>query len=216
MPATIRVPSSVSGLAKRFSRAPARTKKAILFVALVGVVLVAARGMSSSSSAAAPDPLAPALKLAQGTIDLEGSAEAIDSTTAATLLPLWQLLAELSSSGTAAPEEITAVIDEIQLNMTPAQIKAIDAMKISAGKAAATPRSGSTSASTSGSTAQVASTGGDPAMGGILGGDGPMGGGPMPSSSSQSSASTTNTDSAGQTPAVIRQVIQLLQSKVQG
>ncbi len=69
-------------------------------------------------------------KLAIGTLKLEGTDQAIASDQATDLLPLWQVLNSLSSSGSAAPEEITAVTEQIQETMTPEQIQAIDNMGI--------------------------------------------------------------------------------------
>src|SRR5512135_1411074 len=73
--------------------------------------------------------LTPETKLALGTIKLEGTPEAVDAATAAKLLPLWQLLLQLSSSTSAAPQEVTAVLDQIRATMTPSQISSINSMQ---------------------------------------------------------------------------------------
>ena len=67
-------------------------------------------------------------KLAIGTLKLEGTDQTVASDQAADLLPLWQVLNNLSSSDTAAPEEVTAATEQIQETMTPEQLKAIDDM----------------------------------------------------------------------------------------
>ncbi len=69
-------------------------------------------------------------KLALGTLKLEGTAFAVDSDQAADLLPLWQVLDNLSSSDSAAPEEITAITEQIQETMTAEQLQAIDEMNL--------------------------------------------------------------------------------------
>jgi hypothetical protein len=196
-------------------------KSPVYIIVLVAVVVGAAWANSAraaTTSSSDNDAITPALKLAAGTLNLEGSGQAVDAASAATLLPLWQLLAELEASGSAAPEEIIAVVDEIKLNMTSAQLKAIDAMSISQADLGAA--SGNTSSSTAAKATgtQSASAASDPMFGGDMAGGAPMdGGGPMPSgnSSSTSTVKTSTSASTSAVPAVIRQVIQLLQSKVQ-
>lgn len=67
-------------------------------------------------------------KLAVGTLKLEGTELAVDSDQASDLLPLWQVLNNLSSSDTAAPEEGTAITAQIQETMTAEQMQAIEEM----------------------------------------------------------------------------------------
>ena len=81
---------------------------------------------SHAASSSASFAITPETKLALGTLKLEGTPLAVDKATAAKLLPLWQLLLQLNTSSAAAPQEVTAVIDEIQATMTPAQSQAID------------------------------------------------------------------------------------------
>ena len=69
-------------------------------------------------------------KLAIGTLKLEKTDLAVASDQAAELLPLWQVLNNLSSSDSAAPEEVTAITDQIQETMTPDQLQAIDEMNL--------------------------------------------------------------------------------------
>ncbi len=190
------------------------SKKPFYAVALVAVVALAvwANGAWTDSSSTTPDSaITPALKLAAGTIKLEGTDQAIDSASAAKLLPLWQLLAQLQDSQTANPQEITAVIDEIQLNMASAQIKAIDAMSISEAELGVVASNGG---SVEANSTLAASAGLNPMMGGGMPGGLPMdGGGPMPSGRSQSAS--TSSSSSTTVPSAITKVIELLQSKVQ-
>src|SRR5512142_2548644 len=70
-------------------------------------------------------------KLAIGTIKLDANGQAIDRAEAAKLLPLWQLLHQLYSSSSAAPQEEAAVVDQIRSSMTSSQVAAIDGMQLS-------------------------------------------------------------------------------------
>lgn len=85
-------------------------------------------GNSSTRNLNQPLPLAEQLLV--GTFRLEGTSNAVDAKTAATLIPLWQTYSQLTSSSTAAQAEIDAVISQIQETMTPQQVKAITAMKL--------------------------------------------------------------------------------------
>jgi hypothetical protein len=69
------------------------------------------------------------MQLLLGTIKLEGSADQVDAQAASVLLPLWQQAQSLSSDPTKATD-LEAVLKQIEAAMTPAQIKAIAAMKL--------------------------------------------------------------------------------------
>ncbi len=69
-------------------------------------------------------------QLAYGTLMLDGDANAITPDQAKTLIPLWQAMLALSGDDTTAAEELTAVQDQITQALTPAQIQAVVAMKI--------------------------------------------------------------------------------------
>jgi len=71
-------------------------------------------------------------KLAVGILLLEDTDLAVDAEEAAQLLPLWKAVRSLSSSDTAAQEEIQALYDQIQETMTAEQVGAIEAMEITA------------------------------------------------------------------------------------
>jgi hypothetical protein len=91
-------------------------------------------GGSSSNSfrtgSGANIPLTPDSKLALGTIKLEGSKQAVDQKIAENLLPLWQLLLQLKTSSSTAPQEVAAVVDQIHTTMTPDQLKTINSMPL--------------------------------------------------------------------------------------
>jgi hypothetical protein len=112
---------------------------------LVGLILSAALvlGMTacsakSSNTVSVNNPktngqktLTLAQELLVGTLKLESTAQAVDKTQAVTLLTLWQAYRELQSNNSAATEEITAIVSQIQSTMTSEQLKAIDDLKLS-------------------------------------------------------------------------------------
>jgi len=69
-------------------------------------------------------------QLVVGTLKLDGTANEVDVQTATELLPLWQAAKSLSSSDSTAPEELNALFKQIEETMTPEQIQAIEAMKL--------------------------------------------------------------------------------------
>ena len=76
------------------------------------------------------DALSVRNQLAYGTLRLEGTAQAVTSGQAETLLPLWQALQALGASTTAATEETAAVQTQIQSTLSPDQVSAISAMRL--------------------------------------------------------------------------------------
>jgi hypothetical protein len=93
-----------------------------------GTGAVAANGTPAAAYLTQPLPLAESLLV--GTLKLQGTSNAINATQAAALVPLWQAYAQLTSSNTAAQAEIDAVVTQVQQTMTPAQVQAITAMKL--------------------------------------------------------------------------------------
>jgi hypothetical protein len=201
----------------------ARVRRAagLLLVGLATPALLlslAACTASSSASLDASTATIQARELAMGTLRLEGTPQAIDSQSAAQLLPLWQLMDELSTNSATAPQEISAVVDQIRATMTTEQVGAIDDMKLNAGDLA-NPAVDTASSTTSGSgdAAQVpvevvVGSGMPPDGGGGI----PGGGGVPPGPASQNSASRADTTSSAASGGVFQQVISLLQSKLKG
>ena len=121
----------------------------LVFLALV-LALVACAGKTATSSSTSSgassgavsangtpvpggntnQPLPLVEQLLVGTFKLEGTANAVDAKEAASLIPLWQAYAQLTSSNTAAQAEIDAVVSQVQSTMTPQQTQAITAMKL--------------------------------------------------------------------------------------
>jgi hypothetical protein len=216
----------------------ARMKRTpLLMTFLIAIFLITA--CAGRSSARANFALTPEAKLALGTIKLEGTPQAVDSATAAKLLPLWQLLQQLSTSSTAAPQETQAVLDQIRATMAPSQVSAMDSMQFSQtdilaafqqGRTAqaGTPGAGGTGTSRSNGTnrgnggGQTFSFGGGAPGGGIPGGGfggggfGGGGGGTGTATASQGgSASRTSQTSANRSSTfLVGEVIRLLQSKI--
>jgi hypothetical protein len=101
----------------------------------------AAAASTNSSSNPAPNgtpgaanfnsPLPLSEQLVIGTFKLEGTTNAVTKAQAANLIPLWQAYAQLTSSNTAAQAEIDAVVSQIQQTLTPQQVQAITALKLS-------------------------------------------------------------------------------------
>ena len=107
-------------------------KKNILLTLILTLLLTACGGNTGTNPDTQFDPntqeLPLSTKLAIGTLKLENTDNAIASDQAAELLPLWQVLKSLTNSDSAAPEEITAITEQIQETMTPQQTRAIEEM----------------------------------------------------------------------------------------
>jgi hypothetical protein len=194
-----------------------------LVLALTGCASV---GSTTNSSDAT---IVEAAKLALGTINLEGTNQAVNVELASQLLPLWQLMADMSVSTTAAPEELAAVVDELKTTMTADQLSAIDAMEMPDSEiAAATQGAGTAAAAASGAAgtaSQPAQAAMDPALGGELGGDMAGGGMPMDGGAPGPQGSTVTTSNGAKSNpgssqnagsnAIFARVITLLESKLQ-
>ena len=175
-----------------------------------------------------------------GTLKLEGTAQAVDKTQAVSLLTLWQAYRELQSNNSAATEEITAIVSQIQTTMTSEQLKAIDDLKLNSQDAADTMSSlGIGMANENASGTQTAPSGqefvmgiqNDPGGSGAPAGGPPAGGGGpqmMEGSSSgtgnlsQSQIATmqasngTGNNTPGGTTALIDALIKILEKRAQG
>ena len=184
---------------------------------------------SFRNSTGGTGPLNPESKLALGTIKLEGTKQAVDSKMAASLVPLWQLLFQLNSSSSSAPQEVTAVVDQIKTTMTPDQINTINSMPLTQADIFTVFQQANGSGGTTGS-GTTGSTGGNRGGGFAFGGGGPGepgGGGPGGGfRAGGAGSSTTSTQSTALTTAqaaqarqnatsslLINQLIKLLQTK---
>ena len=181
-------------------------------------------------------PLTAESKLALGTMKLEGTRQAVDPAMAAKLIPLWQLMVQLHSSSSSAPQEVAAVEDQIKATMRPDQLNTIDNMTLTQAdiftlfqqQAQANGSGGATDPAGQGST--QGSSGGNRRNGGGFGGGGFGGGGfgaggartngaAGSNSGSQTSSSLTAAQAAQArenaiSSLVIDQLIRLLETKL--
>lgn len=188
----------------------------VLFILVIGTILLTAcTGMAAptqasfGSSTETASAALTASELVAGTLKLQGSEQAITSTQAKELLTLWEAYKQVNNSDTSSPLEVSALVSQINENMTADQISAIKAMGISAsdiqsladenGATISSTSSSSTTASTSSSSSS--GMGGGPGGGQMPGGDmsgGDMGGsapsdtGSAGLSSSQAKVSSAN------------------------
>ena len=114
------------------------------------VLLLLAFSLSACSGAATPAPalnnsdsyLSPNLdtsyegalavrnQLSLGTMELDGTPNAITPEQAATLLPLWQALLSTQSSGAAAQAEVSALLEQIEGSLQSEQLAVIRDMQL--------------------------------------------------------------------------------------
>jgi hypothetical protein len=135
-----------------------------------------AAAASAGTAAPAQGTLSPVAEDILGIFKLEGTDLAVDSTQAATLLPLWQAYRSLLKSGTAAPAELEAVQTQIGEALTAKEQDAIAAMNLTPqdmfamAEQLGVTQAASTSGTDSSSTRPIFAGGGAP----------PAGGGSMP------------------------------------
>jgi hypothetical protein len=112
-------------------------KKLIIILLTILALTLTACGASNSAAPAtisqigsAAGSLSGSTLLLLGTLKLDGTPQAVTPSQAKELLPLWQVYQSLSTSGTAAQAEITALEKQIKETMTPEQMQAIQAMNL--------------------------------------------------------------------------------------
>ena len=111
-------------------------KKNLITILLPLLLILTACGASSNSTQTSSTgsfgsgPLPLAMSMAIGTFKLEGTENAVSADQAAQLITLWQVYKDLSSSSSAAQEEIDGLASQIQGVMTPKQLQAITDMKL--------------------------------------------------------------------------------------
>jgi hypothetical protein len=114
--------------------------KKLLYITLLILALTAAAcGSAARSNSANPSStsqngsggeLPATTQIALGTLKLDGTDNAVTAEQASELLPLWETLRDLSTSDTAAQQEIQALDTQIQETMTDQQRQAITAMNL--------------------------------------------------------------------------------------
>jgi hypothetical protein len=109
-------------------------KKILLITLLLLTLTLTACGSASNtdqvSSTQESATLPTATQLAVGTLKLDGTEQAVTANQANELLVMWQVYQDLSSSDTAAQEEIDGLVEQIQETMTTDQTNAIKAMNL--------------------------------------------------------------------------------------
>jgi hypothetical protein len=108
----------------------------VLFLVLV--LALTSCGSPKAASDAVPaalddtytDALSIRSQLVLGTLKLDETDLAVTPAQAAELVPLWQASRNLARSGTGATEEVNAVLEQIQAEMTPEQLAAIAGFKL--------------------------------------------------------------------------------------
>lgn len=203
---------------------------------LLTLTLTACSGTASTNQASSTQEnaaLPTATQLVVGTLNLEGTEQAVTSEQAKELLVMWQVYQGLTSSSSAAQAEIDGLVEQIQEIMTAGQMESIAAMDLTQqdvfavmqeqGGMGQAPQSGGDSSSTQGG------GGFAPPDGGMAGGAPPDGGGGAPPDGGMAmggAGSVANTDegqetesgpSAGGTPGIpaplVEALIQVLEQK---
>ena len=189
---------------------------------LLFALILTACGASSKSStptSKVTEKLPTQTKLILGTINLEETDYAVTAEQATELLPMFYVLQELNKSGSAAQEEITGLVSQVQQVLTDDQIQAIDDMSLSMKDMAAITQVNNSSNTSPASSTSGGGAGGPPNMGGIPGGDpGGMPEGVTKTSGAASAGSNTGAASVMETstPSALFDIaIKLLQKKVQ-
>jgi len=113
-------------------------KKITLTILTILVLTLTACGGASNAPQTDPNQLNTSsenalpvsTQLLIGTFKLEDTDLAVTAEQANELIPLWQVLQSISSSDTAAQEEMDALVEQIQETMTAEQVQAIEAMNL--------------------------------------------------------------------------------------
>jgi hypothetical protein len=205
-----------------------------IVISLVLVLTACGSAQTSNTAATASTELSQEGQLLVGTFKLESTNLAVSSDQADQLLPLWETLQSLETSGTAASQEIDAVVSQIKSTMSAEQISSIAAMNLTqqdlatafvdAGASGTTSSSANTTGA--GSTQLQADTGA-PGAGDQGGGNPPADmGGSMPASvdaqvtgmTQSGSSQTVTSQSSGTTyqvsPALINALVEMLKKKI--
>jgi len=160
--------------------------KKTIVLSILALILTAC-GNSQTVSVQASDVLPVASQLVLGTIQLEGTEQAVTSEQAKELLPMWQVYQDISNSSTAAQEEVDGLIEQIQETMSTGQMQAITEMNLTQQDVFAAIRAQNISASSGSSQSSNYSgvnfgspdggmPGGGPPDAGMVGGAAPDGG----------------------------------------
>jgi len=101
-----------------------------LLVALSLVGCAATSQAGNVDSLLRTEALPDTMQLVAGTLQLEGTADAVDASQADELAFLWQAYGALDGQDGTAEAELTALLSQIQAAMTPGQLSAIEALSL--------------------------------------------------------------------------------------
>jgi hypothetical protein len=188
-------------------------KKLFITFTLLTLLLTAC-GAQATQAVPTQGELNTESKLILGTLKLDGTAQAVTAEQAQELVIYWQVYQEISQSDTAAPEEVSGLLTQIEGTMTTEQMQAIDTLGLTqrdvmtvmqekglmANMPARSASSDSTSSSGGGGFTPPDGAGGGPMMG--AGGPPDMGGGFGGGNSSSNSSSSSSSSSNAQTTRV--------------
>ncbi len=161
-------------------------KKIFLPILLFCTLIVTACGSTQVEPTQANNDLPVATMLVIGTLQLEGTQQAVTGEQAKELLPMWQVYQSLTTSSASAQAEIDGLVEQIQETMTVEQMESIAAMNLTqqeifavmqeqgGGLGQARQNSSSSSSTQSGGGFAMPDEGGMPGGGAPAGGGAPM------------------------------------------
>jgi len=94
-------------------------------VLLLFTLIMTGCGSAQVNPTQASDDVPVATMLVIGTLQLEGTQQAVTDEQAGKLLPMWQVYQSLTNSSTAAQTEIDGLVEQIRETMTAGQMEAI-------------------------------------------------------------------------------------------
>ena len=194
--------------------------KMIIIIILIALILTACGTTASASQSATTSKaksFAGQAELIVGVLKLEDTDQAVTAKQASELLPLWEVMKVLADSDTSAQVEIDAAFREVNETLTPTQLQAIKAMKLTAQDVSAFEQGMNTTVQSTSKVASSTSGGGFGGPdGGGPGGDG-LGGiiaGSSQSSTSNTQSSPVSSEPSSQVPTeLINALIKVMQKK---
>ena len=159
-----------------------KTVIALTILAILSVLVACNKTTAATGTAGNSTALSAEAELLVGTFKLEDTNQAVTVDQAKLLLPLWQTLQVLSTSNTAATEEVNAVVDQIKSTMTTQQMAKITALKLTQQDMMSIMSQAGVSPNGANTTTTPMTLGGLPSGGGQSGGGPPSGGGGFPPS----------------------------------
>jgi hypothetical protein len=107
-------------------------KPPIYVLTLLILILTACNASNGPqlASASSNNTLPIETQLVVGTLQLDGTEQAVTSKQAQELLPMWQVYQDISNSSTAAQSEVDGLVEQIQETMSAGQMQAITVMNL--------------------------------------------------------------------------------------